>query len=70
VSNTCESCAVLERWLRDLKLEIEIELSKRELGFGSPRDERISQQLLDEARKAFAETEVLYKQHRRKHEPI
>lgn len=69
MSNTCESCAVLERWLRDLKIEIEIELGERELGFASPRDERISRQRLDEAKKAFAETEVIYEQHRRKHEP-
>jgi hypothetical protein len=68
VPDTCGSCAVLERWLRDLKAEIEEEISKRERGFNSPGDERVSRQLLDEAQKVFAETEALYERHRRTHE--
>ena len=66
--DTCERCSVLERWLRDLKAEIEEEISKRERGFSSPADESMSRQLLDEAQKVFTETEALYERHRRTHE--
>ena len=68
MSSTCESCAILERWLRDLRLEIEKEISKRKRGFNSLRDEKVSRQLLDEAQRVFAETEEIYNRHRRKHE--
>ncbi len=66
--DTCGSCAVLEQWLRDLKAEIEDQISKREKGFRSPGEESVSRQLLDEAQKVFTETEALYERHRRTHE--
>ena len=68
MSGRCERCSVLERWLRDLKLEIEKEISKRESGFSSLGDERVSRQLLEEAQRVFTETEALYERHRRTHE--
>jgi hypothetical protein len=67
VSTTCDRCDALERWLRDLKLEMEKETQSRERGFSSYEDERVSHQLFEEARELFEQTEALYKRHQREH---
>jgi hypothetical protein len=63
----CDRCTALERWLLDLRQEIEQEIDRREHGFGSAKDEKISRQLLDEARELLAKTEAVYQHHRREH---
>jgi hypothetical protein len=60
VSTTCDRCDALERWLRDLKLEIKKETERRELGLASRGNEKLSQQLLDEARELFEQIQALY----------
>ena len=67
MSTTCDRCTALQRWLRDLKLDIEKEIAKHELGFSSQEDERVSRQLFDEAWELFTQTEALYKRHQREH---
>jgi len=59
----CDRCTALERWLQDLRLEIEDEIARREHGFGSATDEKVSRQLLDEALEILAKTEALYEHH-------
>jgi hypothetical protein len=67
VSSVCELCAALERLLRDLKLEIEKEIQRRELGFSSLEDEKLSRRLLDKALESLAQTEAAYERHKREH---
>jgi hypothetical protein len=67
LSSSCERCAALERWLRDLRLEIEREIQRRECGFNSPKDENESRQRFDEMRELLAQTEAVYERHKREH---
>jgi hypothetical protein len=67
VSTSCDRCVALERRLRDLKLELEVEIQRRELGFSSPEEEKGSRQLFDKALELFAQAEVVYEHHKREH---
>ena len=67
MSSSCERCAALERWLRDLRLEIEREIQRRERGFSSPEDEKESRQRFDEMRRLLAQTDEVYRRHKREH---
>jgi hypothetical protein len=63
----CGRCTALEQWLQDLRLEIEQEIDRREHGFGSAKDEKVSHELLDEALELLIKTDAVYQHHRQEH---
>ena len=59
----CDKCISLERQLRDIEVEIEAEIDRRDSGINSSQEQQASQERLTEKLSLFHQTKLIYDLH-------